>query len=676
MGRENSEVTPMSTGTQSWSYRVKELQNRDRRALRKLPEFKDKQWVLYPDDWAMDLWGVIQALLMIYVATVMPYRVALIETDSSDWQKWEYALDLCFGVDVCINTVLAYYDDEMSLVVSHRRIFMHYLSTWMIPDIASSLPFDLILTTQSYNSFIRLAKLPRVYKLIKLAKLLRMIKIVKNRNRFVRFANSLIRISISIERLFWFIVWLVLLLHLFSCCWIFFAKLDEDQADNWIRCRGYSDYNNAELYLVSMYFSIMTLATVGYGDITACNTTERVVCSIMMLVGIFVYSVTIGSLTNLLGNLDKRRAVLNQRIELLVELSEKYHFNKLFFQKLSQALEYEQRNSQSELNDLFTCLPSTLRTQLLIVIYCQMLETNVFFTERTEHFVAWVAPRLSPVRIVEDEYVYHESEPAAEMYFIIKGEVNYVLAYDVNKEAYHVVKTNYYFGEEDLLLSDSKLHQFTTKTAVKSEFLVLSKDNFDAMLGTFESEALEVLAMAESRKQRILEHKFLAEEQIKAKAQVVRHESTPMQHREIHSTVTEFVKKHEVDQLSDASSEDELDYTKETTIRPSLPSADVLLKLESVKMEGKAARAATLLAKSKKKKSAKSDLSKLHQKVSRMEAKFDALSDLVMRIGEQLGTNPQPPAPSSDTSQRSEGPLDAIAEAGVETEEKEKEPEE
>jgi len=674
MGKEQCEVTPQSTASQSWHFRVKELQTSEKRILRKLPEFKDKQWVLYPDDFFMDLWGVLISLLMLYTATIMPYRVALIDSDSSQWANWEYALDVCFGLDVCINSVLAYYDEEMSLVVSRRRIFLHYLTSWMLPDMASSLPFDLILSTQSYNNFIRLAKLPRVYKLIKLAKLLRIAKVVKNRSRFVHYANSVLRVSLSVERLFWFLVWLILLLHLFACCWVFFARLDEDQPDNWIQCKGYLDYSNAQLYIVAVYFSIMTLATVGYGDITPCNTTERVVCCAMMLVGIFVYSVTIGSLTNLLGSLDKRRAVLNQRIELLVELSEKYHFNKLFFQKLSQAVEYEQRNSQKELNDLFTCLPSTLRTQLLIVIYCQMLEANVFFSERTEHFVAWVAPRLSPVRIMEDEFVYRESEPAAEMYFVAKGEVEYVLVYDVKQEPYHVVKTNYYFGEEDLLLSETRLHQFTTKTAATSEFLVLSRDNFEAMMSTFESEALEVVAMTERRKERIIEHKSLAEEHIRAKTLVIRHETTPAGKAEIHSAVTELIKGQEIDNLSDVSSEDEINDRKETAFSGALPSADVLLSLESVKMDRKATKAAVLLTKHKGKTKGKSDLRELHQKVSRMEAKFDALAELVMRIGEQLGTGPL--YPSSAASQHSEGPLDAIAEAGVDTEEKDKEPNE
>lgn len=647
---------------------MRKLQQVDQRLLRTLPEFQAHQWLLYPDDWLMDLWGGVMSVLMLYTATVLPYRVAFLGAEHSEWTNWEYALDVCFGLDVCFNSVLAYYDEEMSLVVSRRRVFMHYLATWMVPDIASAVPLELLLSMQSYNSLIRLARLPRVYKLIKLAKLLRMLKVVKNRRRFLRSAKTMLRISLSLERLLGFLVWLLLLIHLFACCWVFFAKFDEEDPENWVICRGYADYTNWQLYVTAVYFAVATLSTVGYGDITPCNSTERVVCSVMMLVGVFVYSVTIGCLTSLLGSLDKRRVVLDKRIELLAELSHKYHFTKPFFNKLSQSVEYEQRNSQKDLNDLFTCLPSTLRTQLLTLTYCQLLESNAFFTDRTEHFVAWVAPRLSPVRIVASEFIYHEKEPAAEMYFVVKGEVEYVLPGRGRKEAYHVVRTNYYFGEEDLLLSDTKLHQFSTKTASKSEFLVLSKADFDDLLVTFDSESIEIFAMTEKRRERILEHKFLAENRLKANRLVIRHETTPAKKAEIHSAVTEFVIEQRKDRFCEDSSEENGENRKEIGIRSGLLSADVLLlEPESENINEKVEKAVTFLEKKEGKLLKGREIREIREKVSRIESKFDVLSEMVLRIAEQLGTNMQPFA---SYLQSNEGVLDAIAETEGEQAEK------
>lgn len=43
-----------------------------------------------------------------------------------------------------------------------------------------------------------------------------------------------------------------------------------------------------------MYFSLMTIVTVGYGDISPCNTLERSLQTLLMLVGVTYYIFTQG----------------------------------------------------------------------------------------------------------------------------------------------------------------------------------------------------------------------------------------------------------------------------------------------------------------------------------------------------------------------------------------------
>ena len=49
-----------------------------------------------------------------------------------------------------------------------------------------------------------------------------------------------------------------------------------------------------------MYWTITTISTVGYGDIVAVNTEERIFISIFMFVGVFSFSYTSGSISNLI----------------------------------------------------------------------------------------------------------------------------------------------------------------------------------------------------------------------------------------------------------------------------------------------------------------------------------------------------------------------------------------
>lgn len=50
---------------------------------------------------------------------------------------------------------------------------------------------------------------------------------------------------------------------------IFFAKFDLSSKINWIFDAGCNDLDEFELYITSYYFTVTTIMTVGYGDITA-----------------------------------------------------------------------------------------------------------------------------------------------------------------------------------------------------------------------------------------------------------------------------------------------------------------------------------------------------------------------------------------------------------------------
>lgn len=79
--------------------------------------------------------------------------------------------------------------------------------------------------TGEINELTRIARLGRIYKLIKLTRLIRVIKIIKNRSKFLRYAQDILQLGQGFERLFFFIAINLLIMHILTCLWIFFALL-------------------------------------------------------------------------------------------------------------------------------------------------------------------------------------------------------------------------------------------------------------------------------------------------------------------------------------------------------------------------------------------------------------------------------------------------------------------
>jgi voltage-gated potassium channel len=112
--------------------------------------------------------------------------------------------------------------------------------------------------------------------------------------------------------------------------WLFIAKvsLSNKEHENWLFKGRYLDYNNHQLYALALYWSVTTITTVGYGDIGPDNAAERIYCILVMMIGVFLYSYTIGALSNLLTNLDRRKAKLNRKLEILMELTHQYKLSR------------------------------------------------------------------------------------------------------------------------------------------------------------------------------------------------------------------------------------------------------------------------------------------------------------------------------------------------------------
>ena len=109
--------------------------------------------------------------LLLYMATVVPYRIAFYDEDSLGWIITDSIVDCFFGLDIIFNFFYAYFNFYEDLIVDRKKIAKRYLSTWFVIDLIAIIPLNLVLQTQrDYSSMARLARLPRLYRLVKMLK--------------------------------------------------------------------------------------------------------------------------------------------------------------------------------------------------------------------------------------------------------------------------------------------------------------------------------------------------------------------------------------------------------------------------------------------------------------------------------------------------------------------------
>lgn len=125
-----------------------------------------------------------------------------------------------------------------------------------------------------------------------------------------------LKIGQGTERLVQLVISFFVLQHVTACLWIFIGNLD-DGKNNWIYIKGYIDASYGDIYITSFYFTVTTLVTVGYGDITANNNAEKLMCIVLMMLGVVAFSLTTGALSSIIASYDSREALLKEKIATL-----------------------------------------------------------------------------------------------------------------------------------------------------------------------------------------------------------------------------------------------------------------------------------------------------------------------------------------------------------------------
>lgn len=86
--------------------------------------------------------------------------------------------------------------------------------------------------------------------------------------------------------------------------------MNDFSPDTWVAKHELVDANAATQYIASYYWALQTITTVGFGDFAPGTPTERILAILWMIVGVGVYSFTIGNLSTLLANMDRRATIL------------------------------------------------------------------------------------------------------------------------------------------------------------------------------------------------------------------------------------------------------------------------------------------------------------------------------------------------------------------------------
>eukprot|EP00291_Cryptomonas_curvata_P028692 CAMPEP_0172213848 /NCGR_PEP_ID=MMETSP1050-20130122/37825_1 /TAXON_ID=233186 /ORGANISM="Cryptomonas curvata, Strain CCAP979/52" /LENGTH=467 /DNA_ID=CAMNT_0012894735 /DNA_START=219 /DNA_END=1618 /DNA_ORIENTATION=- len=274
------------------------------------PDGFEKRIVVSIDAWWKFYWDIGIILLFIYTSFQVPYALAFDDGQALDfttfWQVWNLFMDCVYMFDIVLAFVTERYYQGL-LVSRLRQIGSLYLREEFALDFAGSFPFDKVVAAivrDTGGTRVDLAAL-RVFKVIRLLRLLRGAKIVK----FVQALEERTRGKLSrVVHLVQSVLVLIFTAHTLGCFFVLLATSEEDwdYDVNWLRAYspdldpsvGGQEYRR---YVACLYWAIITISTMGYGDVLPVTTPERCYVIFVALVGSVVFAYCMNNIGQMLS---------------------------------------------------------------------------------------------------------------------------------------------------------------------------------------------------------------------------------------------------------------------------------------------------------------------------------------------------------------------------------------
>jgi hyperpolarization activated cyclic nucleotide-gated potassium channel 2 len=209
-----------------------------------------------------------------------------------------------------INFRLAYYDETSdAMVIISSKIAKNYLKGWFVPDLLSTIPFesafDLFFNAGGETSYVRILKISRILRVF------RLLRLPKFKVYIARIIDVLGISPWSLEMLGTMILF-TLITHWIACAYWYLCTVLE--GETWYDLLNLRDDFAGRQYLVTLYWTLTTTSTTGYGDIVPSNAKERVMAIFIMVIGATLYLYSVSRISELIGTFDVSSKKIQERI--------------------------------------------------------------------------------------------------------------------------------------------------------------------------------------------------------------------------------------------------------------------------------------------------------------------------------------------------------------------------
>ena len=385
-----------------------------------------------PDSGYKSFWDIMGLFFIVYQAFIVPFRISFSAEPSKVFGFFENIQDFYFIIDIFVNFNTGTYSRGKKLF-RRKQAAINYIKSWFFIDLVASFPCDWIIngtiTETNHTGTTKIFQLARILKVARLLLVLRLLRILKLKQLVYRFEEFFFNESVSMFLAFLKMFLIIFFIaHWMSCLFFGISNLqDETGNDSWIRKENIQDSRIDEQYIHALYWSFMTMTTVGYGDVVPNTSNEKIVTILIMVVSCAVFAWIMGSIGSIVRMRDTSMQQLkdeSQQINAFMIANKlPQPFRKKVKRHLDYLIEYKTQYKLEE-EEVIEMLSENLRDELYIHLNGSMLHQTQALQKFDIVFLAQLTYLLQKETYSSNELIFRESNIERKIYFITDGQVN------------------------------------------------------------------------------------------------------------------------------------------------------------------------------------------------------------------------------------------------------------
>jgi len=396
-------------------------------------EYAKRTSLFFPTGPLKFKWDLVMLALIVYSCVTVPFRIGMDHAAEGWWWVLEVIVSLCFLAEIFIVFNTAYLEGDQ-LVINRCMICDNYLRGWFWIDLPASFPVELFeyfaAKMQQVDDGSSANAMIRALRLMRLARVLRLLKL----QSYIDAVEDGLGVNLRMLELVKVVAVILYLCHILGCLWFFLADTHEDKESTWLYHYNHGSGVDADVwtqYLYSVYWSLTTLTTVGYGDIVAKNDAERLYALCCMVIGAILFGYLMSTVADLLRSYDMNKVMMQRGIDEVRDFLRYHKFSPEMTGRVKRYFEFyhSQRSSIDEEHIIQRMAPALQRDVQSHLLKSTVRAIPLFSDSRsymTLDLQLMVHSALKPLLRETKEIILTKNDPEAarqQIFFLRRGAV-------------------------------------------------------------------------------------------------------------------------------------------------------------------------------------------------------------------------------------------------------------